>query len=89
VVVCIQSQREQPDGVDGNGMEMKASTTAEYDDGEHLVDATNSSWMSTLPEVSTLDYSPGDASTDQLTTDKQLELDDDDRPPEPPSPYIE
>ena len=52
----LQGQRAQPDGVDGN-IEMKLATTTASDDAELLID-TDNSWMSSLPEVSTLDYSP-------------------------------
>ena len=38
-------------------MELKTATTTSSDDAL-FIDTTNESWMSSLPEISTLDYSP-------------------------------
>ena len=62
----VHFQRSQPDGVDGNAIEMKLATTTTSDDAELLNDTADNSWMSSLPEISTLDYSP-QASNVQLT----------------------
>jgi len=48
-------------------MELQAATTTSTDD-EKLIDSTHeyvndSSWMSSLPEISTLDYSPQSTAT--------------------------
>jgi len=61
-----QSHRAQPDGVDGSAMELK---TAPYNDDSQanlIEDPSYDTWMSSLPELSTLDYSP-EASTAGIT----------------------
>jgi len=61
-VLCVplQSQRAQPDGVDGSSMELKTTTTTTLapSDVDLTTDVNDMSWMSSLPEISTLDYSP-------------------------------